>query len=283
MSIIAQAASTTAGTNYTLIVTSGSGDGVYAAGSVVTITADAPAGGMIFDAWTGATVANASSGSTTITMNANHTVVATYTSAAPATYTLAVVNGTGDGNYVAGHVQAIVADTPAIGMVFDTWTGATVLDAADPTTTLTMPAAAATVTATYADGPFYALVVNSGSGDGSYLEGAVATITANAPAMGDVFDVWTGDTVADDMAASTTITMPAAAQAVTATYSTVPATYTLIVVSGTGGGNFASGGSHAIESGRLEHNRHDASLLAHGDSDLRGRSVVYARGELRHG
>ncbi len=246
MSIIAQAASSTTGTLYTLVVTSGSGDGVYLAGSLVTITADAPSAGQIFDQWTGATVAVPTNGSTTITMTGNFTVTATYVAADPATYTLAVVNGTGDGNYVAGHVQAISADAAPTGQVFDVWTGATVADSADPTTTLTMPASAATVTANYVDGPFYALVVNSGSGDGSYLAGTVVTITAAAPAAGDVFDVWTGDTVASASSASTTITMPAAAQAVTATYATVPATYTLAVVSGTGGGNYAAASVNPI-------------------------------------
>ena len=39
--------------SYTLTVTGGSGGGVYASGSVVNISADAPASGKIFDRWTG--------------------------------------------------------------------------------------------------------------------------------------------------------------------------------------------------------------------------------------
>lgn len=70
----------------------------------------------------------------------------------------------------------------------------------------------------------FALTVNSGSGDGSYEQGEVVNISANTPPSGQVFDVWTGDVanVADVNAASTTITMPASAVSVTATYKDEP-------------------------------------------------------------
>jgi len=70
------------GTTYTLTVSSGSGSGTYAAGAVVPISANAPPNGMVFDQWTGATVASATSASTTLTMPAaNTTVTATYKTA----------------------------------------------------------------------------------------------------------------------------------------------------------------------------------------------------------
>lgn len=138
-------------TLYTLTVTGGSGDGSYTAGTVVSITADAPAPGMVFDHWTGATVANSTSASTTLTMPAaNATVAATYKTAPPILYTLTVNSGTGDGSYAAGAVVTITADAPAPGMVFDSWSGATVANSAASSTTLTMPAANTTVTANYA-------------------------------------------------------------------------------------------------------------------------------------
>ncbi|MCP3097659.1 phospholipase [Myxococcus sp. K15C18031901] len=62
------------------------------------------------------------------------------------------------------------------------------------------------------------LTVNSGSGDGSYASGTQVTITADAPASGYVFDKWTGATVTSATSATTTLTMPAAATTVTATY-----------------------------------------------------------------
>lgn len=64
---------------FTLTVTLGTGDGSYAAGTVVPIDADAPASGHVFVGWTGATVASAMSPSTTLVMPAAPTtVVATY-------------------------------------------------------------------------------------------------------------------------------------------------------------------------------------------------------------
>jgi uncharacterized repeat protein (TIGR02543 family) len=68
--------------------------------------------------------------------------------------------------------------------------------------------------------PGVTLTVNSGSGSGAYLEGAVAEIVADASPTGKWFDEWIGDTdyVADVNVASTTVTMPASATEVTATY-----------------------------------------------------------------
>jgi len=66
----------------------------------------------------------------------------------------------------------------------------------------------------------YVLTVNNGSGGGSFQENDEQPITANAPASGQIFDAWTGDTsyVTNINSASTTVTMPAMAASVTATY-----------------------------------------------------------------
>ncbi|MHC4504471.1 MAG: InlB B-repeat-containing protein, partial [Planctomycetota bacterium] len=144
-------------TLYTLAVNSGSGDGQYEAGTVVAITADAPAAGKEFDAWTGdvANVADTGAATTSITMPAaDATVIATYSDvASPTLYTLAVNSGSGDGQYEAGTVVAIAADAAPAGKEFDQWTGdaAGIADVGASSTTITMPAAAATVTATYSD------------------------------------------------------------------------------------------------------------------------------------
>jgi hypothetical protein len=66
-------------TTYSLTVTSGIGTGKYLPDAVVTIVANVPAAGQSFLDWTGATVASASSASTTLTMpTANVTVTANY-------------------------------------------------------------------------------------------------------------------------------------------------------------------------------------------------------------
>ncbi len=66
----------------------------------------------------------------------------------------------------------------------------------------------------------YALTVNSGKGDGSYVFGAVVPIQADAASAGMVFDRWTGDvaSIASVTSASTILTMPRGAVTVTATY-----------------------------------------------------------------
>jgi uncharacterized repeat protein (TIGR02543 family) len=228
------------GSTYTLTVTSGSGDGAYYQGQVISISADAPPQGYVFDEWTGATayVANVNSANTTVTMPAqNITVTATYVSAP--TYTLTVTSGTGDGSYTQGTVVNIAANTPPGGYIFDEWTGATqyIADVNDPTTTVTMPAQNITVTATYV--AVYTLTVTSGTGDGSYTQGAVVNIAADTPPPGDMFNEWTGATqyIDDIYSASTTVTMPASNITVTATY-TSGTEYTLTVNSGSGDGDY---------------------------------------------
>jgi len=68
-------------------------------------------------------------------------------------YNLIVTSGAGDGSYTEGTKISITADAPpSADHVFDQWTGdvANVANVNDDTTTITMPAADATVTATYA-------------------------------------------------------------------------------------------------------------------------------------
>ena len=238
---------TAAPSSYALTVTNGSGDGAYASGTKVTIAANAPAAGKIFDKWTGSTsyVASTTSATTTVTMPAaDITLIATYKDAP--TYTLTVTNGTGDGSYSEGEEVVITADNPATGKVFDKWTGSTsyITSATSATTIVTMPGSAITLTATYKNSTTatYSLTVNNGTGDGSYPANTQVTITADAPATGKVFDKWTGSTssVASTTSATTTVTMPAAATTLTATYKDATK-YSLVVTNGTGDGSYAAG------------------------------------------
>ncbi len=66
----------------------------------------------------------------------------------------------------------------------------------------------------------HTLTVNHGIGSGLYAEGAIVDIVADTAPDGKTFDIWTGDVagVADIHSASTTLTMPATAVTVTATY-----------------------------------------------------------------
>jgi len=168
--------------------------------------------------------------------------------AAPATYALTVVNGAGSGTYAAGAVVNISANSPPLGQQFQSWTGASVANSSSASTTITMPAANATVTAGYTAVPTHTLTVVNGIGSGTYAAGTVVNITANGAPASQQFQGWTGATVGNSTAASTTLTMPAANTTVTANYGAVtsgpnisavspnplPAGTTAVTITGTG-------------------------------------------------
>jgi len=227
---------------YILIVNSGTGGGSHTAGASVNIVADIAPAGLEFDHWIGdvAHVANVTAASTSITMPAADIMVtATYKTPQ---YELTVNSGTGSGSYAAGSTVNIVASTAPAGQEFDRWTGnvANVANISAISTFMTMPAANATVTATY-KARQYTLTVNSGTGSGSYVAGATLNIVAAAAPTGQEFDRWTGDVanVANVNAASTFITMTVADATVTAVYRARQ--YELIVNGGTGSGIYAAG------------------------------------------
>ena len=233
---------------YTLTVVNGTGGGSYAAGTAVTVAAAVP-DGKVFDKWTGDTgyLADAVEATTIATMPAaNIAVTANFKDAPPDTFALTVVSGAGGGAYAAGTAVPITAIAP-VGKVFDTWTGdiGYLADAAASATLATMPAANITVTAIFKDAPAgaYTLTIVNGVGGGAYFPGTAVAVSAIAPA-GKVFDRWAGDTgyLADAAASTTIATMPAANITVTPIFQDAPAgTYTLTVVSGTGGGAYATG------------------------------------------
>jgi len=73
--------------------------------------------------------------------------------------------------------------------------------------------------------PTYTLTVNNGTistggTSGTFASGASVTIVADAPPSGQAFQSWTGASVTNPIAASTTLTMPAESVAVTANYYT---------------------------------------------------------------
>ena len=135
---------------HTLTVTSGSGSGSsYTNGQQVAVAAS-NLSGKVFDRWTGATqyVASVTSPSTTVTMPAfDIAITATYLDAK---YTLTVSGGGGGGSYTNGQQVAVAANV-LTDRTFDRWTGATqyVASVTSPNTTVTMPAADISITATY--------------------------------------------------------------------------------------------------------------------------------------
>ncbi len=161
-----------------------------------------------------------------------------------ASFFLTVISGSGSGLHQAGEPVDISADAPPTEIAFNAWVGdvATVANVAQSNTNMTLTADA-TITATYAT-TYYTLTVNSGSGDGSYTLGYVASISADSPPPGEQFNAWVGDTagIASALSSSTTITIQPSDATITATYvSTGVGAYTISVVGGSGSGSYDLG------------------------------------------
>ena len=93
----------------------------------------------------------------------------------------------------------------------------------DNRATVYYPAGTAGWSATFGERPATSislLTINGGAGGGSYTNNQRVKITAKAPAAGDIFTRWSGATqyVASVTSTTTTVTMPARAVTITATY-----------------------------------------------------------------
>jgi hypothetical protein len=232
-------AAVTIAPNFALALTGASdttGNGNYTQGAVVTIQADPPETGRIFDHWEGDVgyVGDADSHTTTVTIpGTNINLTAVYRDVP---YTLTVNNGSG-GTTSATYLDEIEiqAKTPATGKQFDHWEGDTThLLGTESTATVRMPAANVTLTAVYSD-INYALSVANGTGDTTQaIYQQRIQIAADAAPIGYRFDHWAGDTESLDSTTATpvTLTMPAGNVSVTAIYTNI--LYTLTVTDGTG-------------------------------------------------
>ncbi len=158
-------------------------------------------------------------------------------------HTLDMENATGSGEYVEDEFVTIWANAAPDGHTFSHWTGDTdhVEDSDSYVTRVRMPDHDIQVAAVYVPMKRQ-LTVHGGSGSGQHDVGSVIPIVAAPAPAGQFFDGWTGD--AEHIAAvtdpETTLTMPDANVAVTATYRQ-PAAYTLVVNGGTGGGEHLEG------------------------------------------
>jgi uncharacterized repeat protein (TIGR02543 family) len=186
----------------------------YDSGSVVSILAEANSG-YRFVNWTGE-VANATSASTTVTMNSAKTVRANFERIQ---YNLIIQSSSGGSTspvagtyaYDSGSVVTISA-TANSGYHFVRWNGE-VTDAFTASTTVVM-SAAKTISATFASNGTYSLTINisptgggttsPAAGTASYASGTTVTVTATANS-GYHFVNWTGD--ASGTTASVTMTM----------------------------------------------------------------------------
>ena len=221
---------TVTSTNGGSVTTPNEGTSAYGAGSVVNLAAN-PTSGYYFVSWTGdvGTIADVNAASTTITMNGNYSIVASFSLIPVTYYTLTVaVSGSGSTSpgvgqhiYPEGTVVGITA-TPAGGWQFVMWTGSVgnVANVNAALTTITMNgnhsisasfqevAPVQQYNLTIENPPTGGWVTTPGDGSFTYDAGAVVQLEAT-PISYHRFLNWTGDvdTIADVNAASTTITM----------------------------------------------------------------------------
>ena len=216
-----------------LTVINGTGSGFYPINSTGwPVSANPPPAGQQFDMWTGdwqiLEGQDRFRPNTTVTIpSIPVTITATY-KALP-TFPLTVNNGTGSGNYTAGTPVAVSANAAPAGQQFAGWTGNTQFltgSVSSSSNTVNMPSQPVTITATYQPIPTFPLVVNNGTGSGSYAANTPVTVTANAAPAGQQFNAWIGDTqfLASAASSPTTVTMPSQPVTITATYATIPTT-----------------------------------------------------------
>ncbi len=133
---------------------------------------------------------------------------------------------TGDRDNLVKNVTQKITATPASGYEFVSWTDASgSVVSFNPIYIYTVDSSE-TFTANFAidsEVQTYDVTVTGGTGTGSYEEGTIVNITADAPAEGMQFDKWTGDvTFADAESMTTSFEMPASGVSITATYKEIP-------------------------------------------------------------
>ena len=225
-------------------------------GSPTTISA-APSTGYQFVSWTvvsgAATLANASSASTTVTLASGPATIQANFIIAQYALTVSWVSGgtaTGSGTVTYG-VPVGVTATPDAHYMFVNWTvtsgsGVSFSNQASANTTVTLTGGAATIQANFALLQYQLTVSQStggtASGSGTVNYGAATPISA-AASTGYYFVNWTvtsgsGVTFGNSTSASTTVTLTSGNATVQANFAIYQ--YTLTVTAGTGGS--ASGG-----------------------------------------
>ena len=207
-----------------LTVVNGTGSGFYLPGTMnVPVNANQPPAGQMFDLWIDdyQILENFLSPNTTATIpSIPVTITATYQPIP--TFPLVVNNGTGSGSYAAGTPVTVTANAAPAGQQFAGWIGDVTLPNSSPTTFI-MPSQPVTIAATYQPIPTFPLVVNNGTGSGSYAAGTPVTVTANAAPAGQQFAGWIGNVTLPNSSPAT-FNMPAQPVTITATYSAIPTT-----------------------------------------------------------
>ena len=282
------------------VTTPGEGTFTYDEGAVVNLVAT-PGVGYLFVEWTGdvGTIDDVYAASTTITMNGDYSITASFQEIPPVQYDLTIsstaggsVTTPGEGvfTYDEGAVVDLVA-TPGAGYLFVEWTGdvGTIDDVYAASTTITMNGDYS-ITANFEEisSVQYDLTTSSTAGgsvttpgEGVFTYGEASVVGLAAEAEEDYrFVEWTGDvgTVDDVYAASTTITMNSD-YSITANFEVVPVTTqaatNITSYSSTLNMNYTVGGFSPVEV-RFAYKKSAGLLWSHTDWVSKSRSGTHA-------
>ena len=249
-------------TRYDVTVDKGTATPAKAAkGETVTLKADEPETGMIFDKWRTlpageVTFADPTAAETTFVMPDKPVViVADFKAASGVKHTVTVTNGTADKTEAAaGETVTITANPAPSGKVFDNWSSSDSITFDDPNaevTTFTMPDKAVSITANYTDDIYAKHTITVLDGTASPALAALnetVTVTADTPETGMVFYKWRSVpdgsvTFADQTASTTTFPMIAENVVIVATFKSTDSTkHTISVVDGTATPDTAAAG-----------------------------------------
>jgi uncharacterized repeat protein (TIGR02543 family) len=238
--------------SYLLIVSAnGEGSAVSASathdyGTQATITAT-PQTGYSFIGWSGEGIADPNAYTSTVDMTQDRNVSASFAIDSHTLLTSAGTGGTvtGSGTFDWNSSVSISA-TASVGYQFTGWIGTGINDPDDSNTTVLMTQDR-NISATFLINS-YALSVSAGSAggsvssSGSHNHGTQTTVTAT-PQTGYSFIGWTGDGIADLIAATTTVDMTQDRN-VTANFEAIIHSLVVLAVSGgtaSGDGNFSYG------------------------------------------
>ena len=212
--------------SYSINIINGSAPNRTVPNQTVTITANAPETGKVFNKWVSSdvTFADANSPTTTFVMpDKEVSITATYKGV---DYNITVDGGTSNPTPTAIYNQTvtITAEAFELGKIFDRWVsydGITFANASSATTTFTMPDKAVIVTAIYKE-DYYNIAVTGGSANFEKAKYNIAiNITADEAPEGEIFSEWTSDdgvVFATTSATTTFFMMPNKPVAVKATY-----------------------------------------------------------------
>jgi len=251
-------------TEYSLIISSGpdgtvtspgEGSFSYADGTSVPVVATADAGYHFAD-WTGTAVDagqvdDPSSASTSVTVDGDYTLVASFASNGPNQYTVTVNSTAGgstdqDGTHTVNDGDTLVINpTPNTGYNFGGWTGGASGSANPLTVTVTSDM---TITANFAANQYTVTVSSTAGGstdqDGSHTVNHGDTLVINpTPNTGYNFGGWTGGASGSANPLTVTVT---ADMTITANFAINQYTVT---VSSTAGGSTDQDGSHTVNHG----------------------------------